>query len=147
MNKEFIPYEQAVHLRELGFNELCIGQYDRSIESGITIVTDGARIYNNGAPTFSQAFRWFREKTITNLVINDRGDSIQGMLTLLPLIYLNSYEIHVIKESDTQFVNHVSGQNIPFYGAARHKYHAYATSYEEAELDCLKKLIEIAKNK
>jgi hypothetical protein len=27
MNKEFIPYEQAVVLKELGFNEGCFGYY------------------------------------------------------------------------------------------------------------------------
>jgi hypothetical protein len=28
MNKEFIPYEQALALKELGFDEPCLGFYD-----------------------------------------------------------------------------------------------------------------------
>jgi len=28
MNKEFIPYEQALELKELGFDEPCFGCYD-----------------------------------------------------------------------------------------------------------------------
>ena len=28
MNKEFIPYEQALELKELGFNEVCLGYYN-----------------------------------------------------------------------------------------------------------------------
>ena len=164
MNKEFIPYEQALELKELGFNENCFASYtyDRSNEGVMAFdikEQNGLRWSTNTneqckqykepctAPTFSQAFRWFREKLITDLVVNDKGDTIQGMFTLLPLIYLNSYEIHVIRATTSYFTNHPTGENIPFYGAARHKYHAYSPSYEEAELACIKKLIEIAKNR
>jgi hypothetical protein len=28
MNKEFVPYEQALALKELGFNEPCFGNYN-----------------------------------------------------------------------------------------------------------------------
>jgi hypothetical protein len=27
MNKEFVPYEQALQLKELGFDEPCLGYY------------------------------------------------------------------------------------------------------------------------
>ena len=30
MNKEFIPYEQALELKELGFNEPCLAIYNDS---------------------------------------------------------------------------------------------------------------------
>ena len=33
MNKEFIPYEQALALKELGFDEPCFGQYLSSRQS------------------------------------------------------------------------------------------------------------------
>jgi hypothetical protein len=56
MNKEFIPYEQALELKELDFDEPCIMYYDYSR----TLVESG--IYECKAPLYQQAFRWFREK-------------------------------------------------------------------------------------
>ena len=61
MNKEFIPYEQALELKELGFDELCLFYYGDN---------ESLRIYHQseisedlmGAPLYQQAFRWFREK-------------------------------------------------------------------------------------
>lgn len=49
MKKEFIPYEQALELKELGFNEECFTYNDNSklLRAGIL---------------YQQAFRWFREK-------------------------------------------------------------------------------------
>ncbi len=63
MNKEFLPYELALELKELGFQEECVGLYDVQ-----------KRLFNRGtykfveketnvlAPLYQQAFRWFREK-------------------------------------------------------------------------------------
>jgi hypothetical protein len=83
MQKEFIPYEQALALKELGFDESCFAIWSGIDELNFSI-TDTVRLYSsafsiNGtqsskfyindfnslrvaAPTFSQAFRWFREK-------------------------------------------------------------------------------------
>jgi hypothetical protein len=61
MNKEFIPYEQALELKELGFNEQCIGEYYLPFSQhlvGIKITN----IKDNGSPLYQQAFRWLREK-------------------------------------------------------------------------------------
>ena len=64
MNKEFIPYEQALALKELGFNEPCFGWFtDGHLRIGA--VVENKHVQGEGellAPTFSQAFRWFREK-------------------------------------------------------------------------------------
>ena len=56
MNKEFITYEQAFALKELGFDEPCFGYYD-----------EGGNLYTEmqeylPAPLYQQAFKWFREK-------------------------------------------------------------------------------------
>ena len=65
MEKEFVPYELAVKLKELGFDEPCIAIFGRNNELS---VDDGFYKQENYhkdtvlAPTFSQAFRWFREK-------------------------------------------------------------------------------------
>jgi hypothetical protein len=57
MEKEFIPDEQSLSLKELGFDEPClIKDAEQGEECAIYYVHD------NGKPTFSQAFRWFRKK-------------------------------------------------------------------------------------
>jgi hypothetical protein len=63
MEKEFVPYELAVKLKTLGYDGPCFGVY---IAGHLMITYDS--IYNSTdipvvkAPTFSQAFKWFREK-------------------------------------------------------------------------------------
>ena len=66
LEKEFVPYEQALALKELGFDEPCFGGYDmETLKLWIGYLNDGEqfnREYYYPAPTFSQAFRWFRDK-------------------------------------------------------------------------------------
>jgi hypothetical protein len=52
MNKEFIPYEQALELKELGFDIPSISGY--SYPDSDKLLTQ--------AILYQQAFRWFREK-------------------------------------------------------------------------------------
>jgi hypothetical protein len=63
MEKEFVPYELALRMKELGFEERCFTRY---YESG-KLADSLSYLHHNyfgqvNAPTFSQAFRWFREK-------------------------------------------------------------------------------------
>jgi hypothetical protein len=72
MTKEFLPYDRSLKLKQLGFDESCFGYYSKGVLS-IEIIKSG-KIFTNEdsiyfdkdssclAPTFSQAFRWFREK-------------------------------------------------------------------------------------
>jgi hypothetical protein len=64
MDKEFVTYEQALALKELGFDEMCFGFYsnpkvelmhcrNREPWMGNAVVA---------APLKQQVFRWFREK-------------------------------------------------------------------------------------
>lgn len=58
MEKEFVPYELAVKLKELGFDKDCLGVYYNK---------DGNVRFNLGtekgdAPLWQQAFDWFRDK-------------------------------------------------------------------------------------
>jgi hypothetical protein len=117
MNKEFIPYEQALELKELGFNELCLFYYT---DNESLRIYHQSEIYDDlvGAPLYQQAFRWFREKygimyTVDNNII---GNTFHGSYTKINSDYQSDY-------TDD-----------------------FAT-YEEAELACLKKLIEIVKQK
>ena len=61
MNKEFIPYEQALELKELGFDEKCLARY---FKDGKSIFYTHSKIYKDyvSAPLYQQAFRLFREK-------------------------------------------------------------------------------------
>ena len=162
MNNLFVPYEQALHLKELGFNEGCFGYYvlteTRDYKNGLEIrneielnTLNGYRVNDDEsqttAPLYQQAFDWFRKQVYPQIVINEKGDSVQGMLTLLPLVYNNTYVIHVIKASTSHTIDNFSGAQIHSYQNA-HKFNGNAVpTYEEAQLECLKKLIEIAKNK
>lgn len=71
MEKEFVSYEMALAFKELGFNEPCFTYYYN--DSGKLRTLISVDIYNGWtyfpnkksitlAPTFSQAFRFFREK-------------------------------------------------------------------------------------
>jgi hypothetical protein len=125
MEKEFIPYEQALALKELGFDEPCIRYY----------WTDGmfSKTYNEpfnyskkentiSAPLYQQVFRWFREK--------------YKLVAYIKYYAEWNFEIFRIDDKIAEVQDDVN-VDYTFRGG----------SYEEAELECLKKLIEIIKNK
>jgi len=122
MEKEFIPYEQSLALKELGFEYVStIFAYD---EAGELYTRSGIPHDFNirgllSAPSFSQAFRWFREKYGYDVTIKK----------CTPSEY--KFEIEQL---------FVEGNNYYFIDFS-------FNTYEEAELECLKKLIEIIKQK
>ena len=75
LENEFIPYEQSLALKELGFDEPCLAVYndpefkwarhlngweDHELDNVInSIYAEGGFVT---APTFSQAFRWLYQK-------------------------------------------------------------------------------------
>jgi hypothetical protein len=151
MIKEFIPYEEALALKELGLNNSCFGYYDKDGEffyfetddfnSFFSKNTIGELSTNRSsedpyenfvctAPTFSQAFRWFREKY--NLVV-----IIQTMMKDSWLLTIESI--------DSTTANGV--YNGKRWEMDNDENYVDPKSYEEAELLCLKKLIEIVKSK
>ena len=79
MEKEFVPYELALRLKAIGFDEPCVYYVDKNNNSYIYnfqthpdefIEWCGVNVIPT--PTFSQCFRWFREKhelhsTITSI--------------------------------------------------------------------------------
>jgi hypothetical protein len=117
MEKEFLPYEQALELKELGFDEPCFTWYwdDIGMYNGLEFGNHNKKLNIVSAPTFSQAFRWFREK-----------------YGYYPLIEMNEQ----FKKWLSRFCN-IDG-SICAIGVH--------STYEEAELACLIKLIEIVKN-
>ena len=131
MEKEFIPYEQALELKELGFDEPCFGIYQKNKKVNIGKVGRPAEFpknstcWNCSAPTFSQAFRWFREKYGLHIVIENMIKNNNDIFYFL----IKNMKNHIFIDHSIQ----VNGFD-------------YKTP-EEAELECLKKLIEIVKEK
>ena len=126
IEKEFVPYKIALALKELGFNHLCFGWYNYELLNlfGEDNLLDGYAGEENRplAPTFSQAFRFFREKYKLHSCI------------VLPINKIDyAYEIKNISENIRQdFLSEMQSGII-------------YSSYEKAELACIRKLIEIAK--
>lgn len=134
MRNEFILYQQALKLKELGFNEPCIILGDQYLyrNSKFCRANDGAitvfKSFDDElviAPTFSQAFKWFRNK--------------HGYL--YHITYFDPYKAQTPGNADYQgFVL------FPHAGIHKLPKMSYDT-YEEVELACFDKLIEIIKTK
>ena len=122
LEKHLISYEQALALKKLGFDEPCFGGYDmETLKLWIGYLNDGEqfnREYYYPAPTYSQAFRWFRKK-----------------------YNLKSW---VEEYTKNKYIYEIRPHKITDYKEG--EIYVYAT-YEEAEIACLNKLIEIVKEK
>jgi hypothetical protein len=141
MNKEFVPYEESLTLKELGFDEPCIAFYynktkflklgdnpDYLINKRKASYVFGNEEYDvTLAPLYQQAFRWFREKY-----------NLRGFIGFRPNIKQFDCHIYDMSLSGKEYVKQRTMEEYnkdPKVG-----------TYEEAELACLKKLIEIVKN-
>ena len=124
--KEFVPYNLALKLKELGFNEPCLSGYNDRREPTVTVHVQGRNVdtfnyyerqsqYFVLRPTFSQVFRWF-EKNHTLKCWVEWGSEYLELAN-----YQDSFGIkHFISEHGTK---------------------------EEAEVACLEKLIKILETK
>jgi hypothetical protein len=127
MNKEFIPYEQALELKELDYDKPCFGWYhDNILEVDFKIRANEIIKHHELlgrfkgcclAPTFSQAFRFFREKYGIDVVIGAAYDKGKTFYLRIETGPTSGYQYF-----DSKF-----------------------KTYEEAELACLIKMIEIKK--
>ena len=65
MEKQFVPYELAIRLKELGFNEECLRHYENDdealYESSSYLKNSDLTEYETSAPLWQQAFDWFVE--------------------------------------------------------------------------------------
>ena len=123
MEKEFVPYELAVKLKALGFDKECFSYYDLNNKPnffGADGLMDTHCVQVN-RPTFSQAFRWFRDKRGLVSWISFRID-----LKKKYLWYITDVKNIAARDGDYIF-------------------DILIESYEEAELACLKKLIVLLK--
>jgi hypothetical protein len=142
MNELFIPYEQALELKELGFDGDCFAIWSGFDEINFS-TADKARLYSSefrindtqsatfyindfnslssrvSAPTFSQAFKWFREKyKLFGYVLDNEKEQFYWGISEL-------FSTETLEDTSEG---------------------PYFETYEEAELECLVKLIEIVQN-
>jgi hypothetical protein len=118
MKKEFIPYTEALALKELGFDEPCFGIYYTKDGDIRRIDMEEA----GNAPLYQQVFRWFRDKYVLDSIIQPT--------------YSTKYQYRMF---------HIKGKTkVQIWGEYMSK---EFKTYEEAEFACLKKLIEIVKTK
>ena len=118
MNKEFIPYEQALELKELGFNEKCAAHYldEDDLELKWEIYRNLSIDTNSclQAPTYRQVFRFFREKYNLRYSIGNTNIAVCH-------IPVNNYHTTQLLQDNA--------------------------SYEDAELATIKFFIDVAKQK
>ena len=123
MEKEFVPYAESLALKQLGFDEPSVSGF--SYPDSDNLLTQ--------AILYQQAFRWFREKYDIKISIDYKStDEICYFFRI-------SFQRLANGENPPVMVWHHCnswlGLNMPL------------STYEEAELACLRKLIEILKTK
>jgi hypothetical protein len=126
MKQKFVPYELAFRLKQLGFDEPCISHY--TAYGKFSNDYSAPRKYNSefelgsyiSAPTFSQAFEFFREKYNLEGIVQRAEDSVWYKFS----IYLYLEECKRIRYAGYEY-----------------------TSYGEAEISCLTNLIQIVEYK
>ena len=126
--KDLTLYPEAFELKQLGFDEPCFGWYDSEYQEILNYdhVNNSCGWLNGNhcsTPTYSQAFRWFRnEHNLDSEVYMNHEYGVK-------------FYSKLILKLEGSVVTHIPG---PF---------EMYKSYEEAELACLRKLIELVKNK
>jgi hypothetical protein len=124
MTEEFIPYQQALALKELGFDQPCFGSFDEEGKLWHYVSNTGQdtiRLGNIIAPVYQQAFRWFREKfNLYHEIKRQRGVNDSSNVFYVP---------------------------ITCDGGKKENTHTPQSTYEQSELVCLIKLIQILNQK
>ena len=129
MEKEFTQYTEALALKKLGFVELCFGWYSEEEKKLYSLSSHDKQDTPDIclSPTYSQAFRFFREKyNLQHELVSMQKNS--WLISVKDISLTTAHGIYNGKKWDCDDLEN----NIPH-------------TYEEAELACLKKLIEIVK--
>jgi hypothetical protein len=119
LEKEFVPYDLAFRMKELGFDEPCLATFIHGVKGPLfqfpgsqnSVDWEGCR--NCSALTWRAAFKWFRKK--------------YNILSRIDRMRPSNRHFFEWRESDNKLQ---TGE-------------IFFDTYEEAELACLEKLIEI----
>lgn len=134
--EDFLPYQEALQLKQLGFDETCLGWYDSEYQEILNYdhTNNSCGWLNNNhctAPTYAQSFRFFRKEYLLH------GYATIGFCPR-------------IDKSISGFRGFIEGIHIRNLSSTSRYFKPIETNcfdtIEEAELACLIKLIEIAKN-
>ncbi len=124
MEKEFLSYERALKLKKLGFDKPCFGYYQSTkLKLQLPLIKSETQVQNYmleedcSAPTFQQAFSWFREKYDLHYLLMPHY-SFEGEPTV---------NYYIAQAGPTPFIQ--------------------VKTFEEAELACLDKLIEFVEKR
>jgi hypothetical protein len=135
MEKEFVPYGQALELKKLGFNDPCMAAYvvGQFYFKGDNVVYSSADIPNVDSPTFAQAFRFFRY-------------NYWYYASISPSVDINNIDYTIEISQFFQEDRYVGvGEHQEYFPRGLEILHTERLdTYEEAELACLKQLIKIA---
>jgi len=143
MNKDFIPYSEALELKQLGFDEVCIYHYKKNNEGEhsshptFEMLTPFGKNHNIlesrvSAPSYSQAFRFFREKYDLDYSLLPESSSGHRLSTRTFNIVIYKYYMNMNVQSE---IVRMDGKIVRY------------NKREEAELACLVKLIELVKTR
>jgi len=150
MNKEFVLYNEALVLKELGFDEPCFANFFNYVGSKPQLSLPNSSVFgdnylfknsvdntqnenlnavtnkNCSAPLYQQIFRWFEEKYgLFSNILDYPSCSLRCFFSI------NKYEHNIFKQ---EIYNCISHDKTKLYNTRR-----------EAELACLKELIKIVK--
>lgn len=125
MEKEFVTYEQALKLKELGFDEPCLSYYKNDTLSDFFEIVKNSEMRNVNnevddyisAPLKQQVFRWFRDKYVFYI----------NMVNFNLFYFLVHLEKNIIENPKEMFISN------------------HFNTHEEAEMACIDKLIELVK--
>lgn len=124
MEKEFVSYEQAVALKELGFKEDCLASYYHAGKRlGIGEYINHGN-YTILAPLKQQVFRWFREKYE---------------------LYYHIFPLQITASDKTGYRYSWEIYNHTPEWIANDEELLGSLTYEEAENACIDKLLELCK--
>lgn len=136
MESEFIPYNLALRLKALGYDETCFGFYYRK-EINLFQSCEIQKRKNSSyvkefmdnedcvAPTWQSSFKWFRDNYGFHVTYSEPYPVLKGM--------------------DNKWRCSIKNMNRLFHNYTNHRY-IVGETYEEAQQKCLFKLIEIVES-
>jgi hypothetical protein len=134
----FVPCQIAVDMKLLGFDEECLAYYDQWVKNNNEVkqifrVGNVKGIFGSitPAPTFSQSFKFFRDK-------HDLRASIMDFIDEFPSAIEWDYEIALIGTELDEYGHYKA--LVPY--SIDDESRKFKT-YEEAELGCLINLIQL----